>query len=151
MTSENTLGRHLRYNAWYMEHLPKKIQSSVSSCGSGTLAAHGTSRLMLLGSPPDMIRGAPLRETGSAAACGGLVQIVFYFTILLRNYQLKFSYFIFPKISLYKSQKYGIISFVARKPAANGGVAQSGRRPGSVIAPLFPGPNSFAGTRFTSH
>ena len=40
--------------------------------GTGALAAHGTSRLMLLGSPPDMIRGHPLRETGSAAACGGL-------------------------------------------------------------------------------
>ena len=47
-------------------------KSSVCSHGTGTLAAHGTSRLMLLGSPPDMVRGVPLRETGSAAACGGL-------------------------------------------------------------------------------
>jgi len=49
-------------------------KSSACSCGTGALTAHGTSRLMLLGSPPDMIRGVPLRETGSAAACGGLVQ-----------------------------------------------------------------------------
>ena len=28
---------------------------------------------MLLGSPPDMIRGYPLRETGSAAGGGGVV------------------------------------------------------------------------------
>ena len=50
----------------------KRKKSSACSCGTGALAAHGTSRLMLLGSPPDMIRGHPLRETGSAAACGGL-------------------------------------------------------------------------------
>ena len=30
----------------------------------GALAAHGDARLMLLGSPPDMVHGAPLRETG---------------------------------------------------------------------------------------
>ena len=29
---------------------------------------------MLLGSPPDMIRGYPLRETGPAAAGGGQVR-----------------------------------------------------------------------------
>ncbi len=29
----------------------------------GLLAAHGQIRLMLLGSPPDMIHGSPLRET----------------------------------------------------------------------------------------
>ena len=54
--------------------LPHKDKSSVYSCGTGTLAAHVTSRLMLLGSPPDMVHGVPLRETGSAAVCGGLVQ-----------------------------------------------------------------------------
>ena len=41
---------------------------------------------MLLGSPPDMVRGHPLRETGSAAVCGG-IQLPDYFTIPLRNYQ----------------------------------------------------------------
>ena len=45
--------------------------SSVCRHGTGVLAAHGTSRLMLLGSPPDMVHGAPLRETGSASASGG--------------------------------------------------------------------------------
>jgi hypothetical protein len=35
---------------------------------------------MLLGSPPDMVRRYPLRKTGSAAVCGGVVeQIVFYY------------------------------------------------------------------------
>ena len=60
-----------------------KDKSSVCSCGTGALAAHGTSRLMLLGSPPDMVRGHPLRETGSAAACGGLfhsLSILLYVT-----------------------------------------------------------------------
>ena len=56
-------------------------KSSACSHGTGTLAAHGTSRLMLLGSPPDMVRGVPLRETGSAAACGGLSSIkLLYYT-----------------------------------------------------------------------
>ena len=34
---------------------------------------------MLLGSPPDMIRGYPLRKTGSAASHGGLSTAVFYY------------------------------------------------------------------------
>ena len=81
---------------------------------------------MLLGSPPDMIHRVPLRETGSAAACGGLVQIVYllYYTLP----ELSTEIFTFPKISLYKSGKYGIISFAAGIPAANGGVAQLGER-----------------------
>jgi hypothetical protein len=33
---------------------------------------------MLLGSPPDMIRGYPLRETGSAAGGGGVVMKISY-------------------------------------------------------------------------
>jgi len=33
--------------------------------------------MMLLGSPPDMVRGHPLRETGSAAARGGLLYSLF--------------------------------------------------------------------------
>ena len=32
---------------------------------TGTLTAHEKHRLMLLGSPPDMVHGFPLRETGS--------------------------------------------------------------------------------------
>ena len=34
---------------------------------------------MLLGSPPDMIRGYPLRKTGSAASHGGLSMDIFYY------------------------------------------------------------------------
>ena len=34
---------------------------------------------MLLGSPPDMIRGHPLRKTGSAASHGGLSIELFYY------------------------------------------------------------------------
>ena len=51
---------------------------STRSCGAGCLAAHETFRLMLLGSPPDMVRRASLRETGSAAACGGLLLLFYY-------------------------------------------------------------------------
>ena len=65
---------------------------------------------MLLGSPPDMVRGHPLRETGSAAAYGGMVRI--YFTILFSNSQYKNEKF--PKKSLYKQTKCGIISFVVK-------------------------------------
>ena len=39
---------------------------------------------MLLGSPPDMIRGYPLRETGSAAVSGGEVVAI----ILLQLFPL---------------------------------------------------------------
>lgn len=76
---------------------------------------------MLLGSPPDMVRGHPLRETGSAAAHGGLLWFI-YFTICLGNYQLKFfivSEFLyfkifcgFKKIILYNPKIYGIITEV---------------------------------------
>ena len=34
-----------------------------SQLGNGNLAAHETIRLMLLGSPPDMVRGISLRKT----------------------------------------------------------------------------------------
>jgi len=62
--------------------LPERYKSSACSCGTGALAAHEKSRLMLLGSPPDMIRGHPLRETGSAAAYGGLLTACsFYYKI----------------------------------------------------------------------
>ncbi len=64
----------------------KKRKSSTRSCGAGCLAAHETFRLMLLGSPPDMVRRASLRETGSAAACGGLP---LYFTIFFPKWQQK--------------------------------------------------------------
>ena len=39
---------------------------------------------MLLGSPPDMIRGYPLRETGSAAHSGGQVRNPYSTTIPAR-------------------------------------------------------------------
>ena len=35
-----------------------------SQLGNGDPAAHGKIRLMLLGSPPDMVHGIPLRGTG---------------------------------------------------------------------------------------
>ena len=37
---------------------------------------------MLLGSPPDMVRRVPLRETGSAAARGGLLLTLILYYIL---------------------------------------------------------------------
>ena len=42
---------------------------------------------MLLGSPPDMIRGYPLRETGSAAHSGGQVRNPYSTTIPARSQQ----------------------------------------------------------------
>ena len=39
---------------------------------TGTLAAHEKHRLMLLGSPPDMVHGFPLRETGSSTLLTGV-------------------------------------------------------------------------------
>jgi len=33
---------------------------------------------MLLGSPPDMVRGYPSRKTGSAAVCGGHRKVFYY-------------------------------------------------------------------------
>ena len=72
--------------------LPGQSKSPACSCGAGTLAAHGRSRLMLLGSPPDMVRRVPLRETGSAAARGGLVYSLF---ILLYSFQISNQKFLF--------------------------------------------------------
>ena len=40
----------------------------------GSLAAHGKLRLMLLGSPPDMIHGIPLRKTGLSTLLTGVSQ-----------------------------------------------------------------------------
>ena len=39
---------------------------------TGTLTAHEKHRLMLLGSPPDMVYGFPLRETGSSTLLTGV-------------------------------------------------------------------------------
>ena len=78
--------------------LPGQSKSPACSCGAGTLAAHGRSRLMLLGSPPDMVRRVPLRETGSAAARGGLVHSLF---ILLYSFQISNQKFLFFKFTLY--------------------------------------------------
>ena len=43
-----------------------------SRLGIGTLAAHEKHRLMLLGSPPDMVHGFPLRETDSSTLLTGV-------------------------------------------------------------------------------
>ena len=40
----------------------------------GSLTAHETHRLMLLGSPPDMVHRFPLRETGSSTLLTGVRQ-----------------------------------------------------------------------------
>ena len=37
-----------------------------SQLRNGNLTAHGEVRLMLLGSPPDMVHGTPLRKTKSS-------------------------------------------------------------------------------------
>ena len=73
-TSANTLGRHLRYNTWYISpplfilFLIDKRKTRQAPPGrfvqrdirtDGLPASHGTHRLMLLGSPPDMVHGAP--------------------------------------------------------------------------------------------
>ena len=42
------------------------VRYAGSRLGPGSLAAHEKHRLMLLGSPPDMVHGFPLRETGSS-------------------------------------------------------------------------------------
>ena len=39
---------------------------------TGTLTAHEKHRLMLLGSPPDMVHGFPLRKTGSSLLLTGV-------------------------------------------------------------------------------
>jgi len=50
------------------------IRYAGSRLGSGTLAAHEKHRLMLLGSPPDMVHGFPLRETRSSTLLTGVRQ-----------------------------------------------------------------------------
>ena len=64
-----------------------RIASSAVSHRAGALAAHGQSLLMLLGSPPDMIRGHPLRETGSAACRGGLIPSIIHQKTAFGNYE----------------------------------------------------------------
>ena len=49
-------------------------RSSGSLLGSGSLTAHEKHRLMLLGSPPDMVHGFPLRRTGSSTLLTGVRQ-----------------------------------------------------------------------------
>ena len=55
-----------------------KETSSAYCHGTGALAAHGWSRLMLLGSPPDMVHGYPSRKTDSAAVYGGHLPVFYY-------------------------------------------------------------------------
>ena len=45
------------------EYLNLHLQDLGSQLRNGNPAAHGKIRLMLLGSPPDMVHGFPLRET----------------------------------------------------------------------------------------
>jgi len=42
----------------------RKIRYRRNQLGNGNLAAHKLTRLMLLGSPPDMVHGILLRKTG---------------------------------------------------------------------------------------
>ena len=57
-------------------HTRLRIMRYVRYAGSrlkpGTLAAHGKHRLMLLGSPPDMVHGFTLRKTGSSTLLTGV-------------------------------------------------------------------------------
>ena len=69
---------------------------------------------MLLGSPPDMVHGVPLRETGSAAVCGGAIHS---FSILLYETGIGNKNFYSRKNRLYNGRKYGIISFAPVKSA----------------------------------
>jgi hypothetical protein len=48
------------------------VRYAGSRLGSGTLAAHAEHRLMLLGSPPDMVHGSTLRKTGSSTLLTGV-------------------------------------------------------------------------------
>ena len=50
------------------------VRKRSSQLGPGILAAHATFRLMLLGSPPDMVHGATLRETRSSTSLTALRQ-----------------------------------------------------------------------------
>ena len=57
-------------------HTQPRIMPYARPTGSrlrtGTLTAHEKHRLMLLGSPPDMVHGFPLRETGSSTLLTGV-------------------------------------------------------------------------------
>ena len=61
MTRLHTLIRIVRYARY-----------AGSRLRTGTLTAHEKHRLMLLGSPPDMVHGFPLRETGSSTLLTGV-------------------------------------------------------------------------------
>ena len=50
------------------------VRYAGSRLKSGKLTAHEKHRLMLLGSPPDMVHGFPLRETGSSTLLTGVRQ-----------------------------------------------------------------------------
>ena len=50
------------------------IRYAGSRLRSGSLAAHEEHRLMLLGSPPDMVHGSSLRKTGSSTLLTGVRQ-----------------------------------------------------------------------------
>ena len=61
MTRLHTLIRIVRYARY-----------AGSRLRPGSLTAHEKHRLMLLGSPPDMVHGFPLRETGSSSLLTGV-------------------------------------------------------------------------------
>ena len=48
------------------------VRYAGSRLGPGNLAAQAKHRLMLLGSPPDMVHGLTLRETGSSTLLTGV-------------------------------------------------------------------------------
>ena len=48
------------------------VRYAGSRLGPGCLTAHEKHRLMLLGSPPDMVHGFPLRGTGSSTLLTGV-------------------------------------------------------------------------------
>ena len=56
----------------------RPIRYNSSQLGSGILAAHEDALLMLLGSPPDMVRGASLRKTGTSTSLTEVSQHVTY-------------------------------------------------------------------------
>ena len=80
---------------------------------------------MLLGSPPDMIHGHPLRETGSAAVCGG-IQLPDYFTIPPRNYQGENALLLKKDKKSILTPKGIVVYYTVQR--RHGGVAQLGER-----------------------
>ena len=69
---------------------------------------------MLLGSPPDLVHGDPLRETGPAVPCGGLDS---FLIVLYRSEIINKNFWRSEKNSLYNRENYGIIACAAARGA----------------------------------